>query len=93
MKRGDDISGLIRPLAQCQSQVLLTNRLQVADILDWILAQVGVSDIYQTTFSVSEEFLRRLYFIRRNGLIRNASLIIDHKASNKTVKPSIFFNS
>ncbi len=92
MKRGDDISGLIRPLAQCQSQVLLTNRLQVADILDWILAQVGESDIYQTTFSVSEEFLRRLYFIRGNGLIRNASLIIDHKASNKTVKLWMFIS-
>lgn len=92
MKRGQNIGDFVRPLDACESQVILTNRLQVADILDWILSQVGKSDIWQTTFSVSEEFLRRLYFIRKAGQIRNAKLIVDHKASNKTLKLWVFIS-
>lgn len=92
MKRGTDFSDFLKPLASCSSQVCLTNRLQVADILDWILRQTGPADIFQTTFSVSEEFLRRLYNFRKDGLVESASMLIDHKASNKTVKLWIFIS-
>ena len=83
---------MLRPLGSKESQVLLTNSLQVADVLDWILRQTGPADVFQTTFSVSEEFLRRLYHFRKDGLVRSASLLIDHKASNKTVKLWIFIS-
>lgn len=86
MIRGLDINSLVKPLKECDSQVILTNQLQVADILDWILSQSGKADIFQSTFSVSEEFLRRLYFIRKDDKIGRATLIVDHKASNKTIK-------
>lgn len=86
MRRGCDFSDFLEPLDSRESQVILTNALQVADILGWILTQVGVSEIFQTTFSVSEEFLRRLNHFRMEGLIKSAYLLIDHKASNKTVK-------
>ena len=88
-----DFSEFLKPLDSKESQVLLTNALQVADILDWILHQVGPSDIFQTTFSVSEEFLRRLFHLRKDGLVKSASLLIDHKASNKTVKLWLFISA
>jgi hypothetical protein len=50
------------------------------------LAQVGVAEIWQTSFSISEEFLRRLYFITRDKKVSRINLVLDHKATNKTLK-------
>lgn len=60
--------------------------MQVADILEWILSQVGVAEIWQTSFSISEEFLRRLYFICKDKRVSRINLVLDHKATNKTLK-------
>ena len=63
MKRTADINEILKPLKDTPFQAYLSNAVQVADILDWILSQVGVAEIWQTSFSISEEFLRRLFFI------------------------------
>lgn len=68
------------------NQAYLSSALQVADVLEWILEQVGVAEIWQTSFSISEEFLRRLYFICREKRVSRISLVLDHKATNKTLK-------
>lgn len=86
MKRDASISDVLRPLSDAPVQAYLSNAIQVADLLEWLLGQVGESDIWQTSFSVSEEFLRRLYFIRKDGRIRKLSLVLDLKATQKTVK-------
>lgn len=85
MKRGVEIGAFLRPLTDNPYQCYLTNELQVADILEWILDQMGESDVWQTSFSISEEFLRRLYFIKKDKPVRNFRLILDHKATNKTI--------
>lgn len=86
MKRSADISDILRPLKAAPNQAYLSNAVQVADILDWILSQVGISEIWQTSFSISEEFLRRLYFICRGKKVSRINLVLDHKATNKTLK-------
>lgn len=86
MKRNSVMSDVLQPLSDAPSQAYLTNAVQVADLLEWILQQVGISDIIQTSFSISEEFLRRLFFIKKEGNVRNLSLVLDFKASQKTVK-------
>lgn len=86
MKRTTDICDILRPLKDVPNQAYLSNAVQVADILDWILSQVGVSEIWQTSFSISEEFLRRLYFICRAKKVCRINLVLDHKATNKTLK-------
>lgn len=86
MKRSADIGDILRPLRDAPNQAYLSNAVQVADILDWILSQVGVSEIWQTSFSISEEFLRRLYFICRGKKVSRINLVLDHKATNKTLK-------
>lgn len=63
MKRTANIDQILRPLSDTPCQAYLSNAVQVADILEWILGQVGVAEVWQTSFSISEEFLRRLYFI------------------------------
>ena len=86
MKRTASIDKILKPLETTPFQAYLSNAVQVADILDWILSQVGTSEIWQTSFSISEEFLRRLYFITKDKKVRRINLVLDHKATNKTLK-------
>lgn len=85
MKRGLAIGNILSPLDKAPFQVYLDNTIQIADILEWVLGQVGRSEVWQTPFSISEEFLRRLFFIEKSGAVSRFSLILDHKATNKTL--------
>ena len=86
MKRNTDIESILRPLDSNPFQAYLSNVVQVADVLEWILEQVGKSEIWQTSFSISEEFIRRLYFIEKSGNVSRFNLVLDHKATTKTFK-------
>ncbi len=86
MKRTENINDILKPLSSTTSQAYLSNAVQVADILEWILEQVGSARVWQTSFSISEEFLRRLFFIEKNGKVSEFNLVLDHKATNKTLK-------
>jgi lysophospholipase L1-like esterase len=86
VKRTEDINDILKPLSATASQAYLSNAVQVADILEWILEQVGTARVWQTSFSISEEFLRRLFFIEKGGRVSEFNLVLDHKATNKTLK-------
>ena len=86
MKRTANIDNILRPLSDTPYQAYLSNAVQVADILEWILSQVGIAEVWQTSFSISEEFLRRLYFITKDKKFSRINLVLDHKATNKTLK-------
>ena len=86
MKRTASMADVVKPLAECSSQAYLSNAVQVADLLEWILEQVGTAKVWQTSFSISEEFLRRLFFIEKSGRVSEFNLVLDHKATNKTLK-------
>lgn len=85
MKHSILIDSVIHPLAQNPLQAYMSNLLQVADILQWILDQTGPAFVKMASFSISEEFLRRLFFIEKSGLIKNIEIILDFKANNKTL--------
>ena len=86
MKRSANIDQILRPLKETPFQANLSNAVQVADILEWILSQVGIAEVWQTSFSISEEFLRRLFFITKDKKVSRINLVLDHKATNKTLK-------
>lgn len=86
MKRNQSIADILKPLRDKPSQAYLSNAIQVADVLEWILSQVGRSEVWQTSFSISEEFLRRLFFIEKEGNVSRFNLVLDHKATNKTLR-------
>ncbi len=86
MKRTANIDNILRPLSDTPYQAYLSNAVQVADILEWILGQVGIAEVWQTSFSISEEFLRRLFFITKDKRVSRINLVLDHKATNKTLK-------
>lgn len=54
--------------------------------MEWVLSQIGKSTIWQTSFSISEEFLRRLYFISKSGNVETIHLLLDFKATQKTLR-------
>ena len=85
MKRSASIDSFFRPLREVKLQSALSNAVQIADILEWVLEQVGTAEVWQTSFSISEEFLRRLYFITRDGSASAIHLVLDFKATNKTL--------
>lgn len=76
---------LAEPLPDAAVHAVLDNRLQLFDIIEKILAETGPAELYVSTFSTSEEFLRRLARLKRAGLVRHAALVIDHKASKKNL--------
>ena len=86
MKRNTSINDILKPLGDKPYQAYLSNVLQVADVLEWVLKQVGTAEVWQTSFSISEEFLRRLFFIEKSGQVKRFNLVLDHKATNKTLK-------
>lgn len=64
----------------------MSDVLQVADVLEWIVKQTGKADVCMTSFSIAEEFLRRIFFMRKNDLIGKMTIMLDFKATNKTLK-------
>lgn len=79
------IDQIIRPLSDAPLQAYLDNRVQLFDIIERILSETGPAEIYISTFSTSEEFLRRIYRLRKRGLLTKATMLTDLKASRKTV--------
>lgn len=86
MKRHSSISDILSPLADKGYQAYLNNTLQVADVLKWVLTQTGPADVQMSSFSISEEFLRRIFFIKKEGFVRSLDIVLDFKATNKTLK-------
>ena len=75
----------LRPLADCVTQAYISQRMQVADLLEWILQQTGPADVRISSFSVAEEFLRRMFFLRKDFAVRSLEIVLDLKATNKTL--------
>lgn len=86
MGKGRDVGSLLAPLDKVDTQAYLGVGLHSLGLLGWILAQTGKADVYVSTFSTSEQFLRGFYNLRKKGLVNSAVLLADLKASNKTVK-------
>lgn len=93
MKRGTYLSNYLQPLNNNPIQAFLTDKLQVVDIIEWCLEQLGGQcTIYQTTFSISEEYLRRIYFLKKrlanegNTSIEKVVVLLDRKATHKTIR-------
>lgn len=86
MKRGVSADSVLKPLRDCKWQVYIGNLIQVPDILDWALQQLGTAEVWLTSFSISEEFIRRLFFLRQRRSVSQVHLVLDFKATQKTLK-------
>lgn len=87
------VNQIIKPLSGAPLQAYLDNRIQLFDIIEKILSETGPAEIYISTFSTSEEFLRRIYKLRQKGLITKATMLTDLKASRKTINLYTFISN
>lgn len=71
----------------------LDNSLQLHNVIEWVLNQTGPSKIQIVTFSVSEEFIRKIWMLKSKKLIENILLVIDFKATQKTKKITQFYEN
>lgn len=86
----NDLDGL-RPVAMAPLQAYMSTRLQLADILQWLLVQTGPAALTVSTFSTGEEFMRRLLRLREADLITSCRLFVDQRAATKmlSIRPFI----
>ena len=80
------ISELIRDPTAEPLQVFLTDRLQLGAVLQQMLVHTQAADIHISTFSVGEEFLRKLIALRGKGHIKSATLYTDLRGAEKTAR-------
>lgn len=86
MSKGKSPSDILRPLATTPLQSHLGRGLHTLGLLGWILQQTGPADIYVSTFSTSDAFLRGFHNLKKKELILKSVLLADLKASKKTYR-------
>lgn len=86
MSRGNGPGNILRPLADNPLQSHLGRGLHTLGLLAWILQQTGPADVYVSTFSTSDAFLRGFFNLRKKDLILHSVLLADLKASKKTYR-------
>ena len=74
----------LMPLAKCGLQPYFTNRIQLADVIEWIIDQTGPANVVVSTFSTGEEFLRRMHRLKTSGRALYCELFCDLRAARKT---------
>lgn len=87
-----DIDNLM-PLEKCAIQPYFSNSIQLGDVIDWVLGQTGPAHLLISTFSTSEEFLRRLLHLKNQGRILSCGMFCDLRAARKTVSLYHFIKS
>ena len=86
MSKGKSPSDFLRPMATHPLQSHLGRGLHTLGLLGWILEQTGPADVYVSTFSTSDAFLRGFFNLKRKGLVLKSVLLADLKASKKTYR-------
>ena len=86
--RAAQIHQILKPLQSSSSQVYLGQGLYTLGLLGWILEQTDTANVTVTTFSTSDAFLCGVLNLRKRGLIKSSTLVVDVKASRKTLKLS-----
>lgn len=88
-----DKLSFLKPLGICPAQPYISKDIQLADLIEWTVNQIGRADIVISTFSTSEEFLRRMYRMKKEGRVLRCELICDLRAARKTITLKHFMQS
>lgn len=78
----------VRPVSGCPVQAFYTDKFQLFDIMEVILNQFDrkCNVIYITSFSISEEFIRKIWKFKQEMEIGEIIVILDGKAAVKISK-------
>lgn len=85
---------LLKPVSENQIQAFYTDKFQLFDIMDVILSQLPYCDrLIMTSFSISEEFIRKVVRFKTIYKIGRIELILDSKAATKVQKLNLFIKN
>lgn len=83
----------LESISERRTQAYFSNKVQLADLIEWVLEQTGPCSLEISTFSTSESFLRRLYRLKQAGKVLKCRLIADVRAAKKTASLYTFMKS
>lgn len=89
----ENVRRLIKPLACSKVQAYFSSEFQLYHLLEFILEQTGSASLVLTTFSVSEEFVRKLVQMKERGLISCLAIVADHRTAVKALRLTLFTNN
>lgn len=69
-----------------------TGSLQLYHIVEDLLLQTGKADLFISSFTVAEEFIRKLYNLKEDDLINSIDLLIDERSARRTLHLSYFLS-
>lgn len=80
------IDDIFEKIEKCPEQAYFGRGVHTLGLIKWILAQIGPADMWISSYSTSEEFLRGFLLMRNKSRILHSTMLADIKASKKTVK-------
>lgn len=80
------VADLLKPIGDVQTQAYFGRHIHTLGLIKWILSQTGSAEVWVSSYSTSEEFLRGFRLMRQSDSIRSAKMLLDVKASKKTVQ-------
>lgn len=80
------VADLLKPIGEVQTQAYFGRHIHTLGLIKWILSQTGSAEVWVSSYSTSEEFLRGFRLMRQSDSIRSAKMLLDVKASKKTVQ-------
>ena len=81
-----DIQEVLKPIGPDYIGVYLSNKIQLYHLIEWALTQTGKAKVTVVTFSISEEFIRKIWHLKEQQLIAEVEVVLDFKAIQKTKK-------
>lgn len=84
----------IKPVSENPVQAFYTDKFQLFDIIEVVLSQVNhCKRLTLTSFSISEEFVRKIFRFREQFELNSVDLFIDTKAATKVSKLNLFIKN
>ena len=80
------LNQILKPISPDYIGAYLDKGIQLYDVIEWILQYTGPANITVLTFSIGEEFIRKIYQLKKAGKIESIDVILDFKAIQKTEK-------
>lgn len=89
----ENVRQLLKPIACTEVQAYFSSEFQLFHLIEFILEQTGPANLLLTTFSVSEEFVRKLMQMKNTGLISSLAIVADHRTATKALRLTLFTNN
>lgn len=83
----------IGDLRSNMTEVYYTKIYQLFDFIREVQEQIGPCNLLVSTFSISEEFLRRMLYFRTHGRFMDMEIVSDRRGLTKTMKLATLMQS